>query len=235
MKSFLIKFFYFFGIPFVLLVSLYIASDPFRTLKKFSLQDFSITNRDYLSMELYLKNKDQQHYNSFIFGSSRGCGINTYQWKSYLPEGSRQFLFQAWSETITGIYQKIKYLDDHDVHINNAIILVDIPNTFVRTQQPATALAIKHYLLSGKSRLYYQSIFFWSYLKPSEIFQSAKELFVKPPPTTVNFDSISNDWNRFNKDTWMIKPRQDSAANKSEFYNIDKASPGACLRPTYYP
>ena len=42
------------------------------------------------------------HTYSYVFVSSRGCGITTYQWLAYLPEGSSQFLFQAWGETITG-------------------------------------------------------------------------------------------------------------------------------------
>lgn len=216
MKSFLIKFLCFVGIPFVLLVMLYVISDPFKTLKKFSLTEFSTVNREYMSMELYLKNRNTLNYNSFIFGSSRAGGLNSYQWKSHLPDSSIQFLFQAWSESLTGIYQKISFLDNNGVSINNALILFDIPGSFSDDQEIKTALAVKHYTLSGKSKLYYQSILFYSFIKPSKIFQTISELF-NPPDNAIYFDTISNDLNSSNKLAWDIKPKQDSALNKSSF------------------
>jgi len=216
MKLFIIKLLCFLGIPLILLVGIYIISDPFKTIKSFDLREFSTVNRDYLSTEIYLKNEQKQKYNSFIFGSSRGCGINTYKWKSYLPEGSNQFLFQAWSETITGIYQKIYYLDNNKVSIKNAIILLDIPSSFSKIQEPKTALGLKHYKLSGKSKLNFQSILFYSFLKPSEIYESTKEIFIKPN-YDIRFDTISNDWNKSNKKSWECKPIQDSTLSKERF------------------
>jgi len=216
MKSFIRKLVCFIGIPFLLLVGIYVISDPFKTIKSFNLSEFSIVNRDFLSTELYLKNEQTQKYNSFIFGSSRGCGLNTYKWKSYLPKGSNQFLFQAWSETVTGIYQKVSYLDNKEVPIKNAIILLDIPSSFGETQEPKTALGLKHYKLSGKSKLYFQTILFYSYLKPSEIFKSTKEIFIKPN-YEIGFDTISNDWNKSNKENWEYEPKQDKTLNKTKF------------------
>lgn len=216
MKSFIVKLLFFLGIPLLLLVGIYIISDPFKTIKEFNLTEFFTVNRDYLSTELYLKNEQNQKYNSFIFGSSRGCGINTYTWKSYLPKGSNQFLFQAWGETITGLYQKISYLENKKVSIKNAIILLDIPSSFSENQDPKTALGLKHYKLSGKSKLYFQSILFYSFLKPSEIYKSTKEIFIKPN-YTIDFDTISNDWNISNKVNWKYKPKQDSNLNKKKF------------------
>jgi hypothetical protein len=218
MKSFIIKFSCFFIIPLVLLLGLYVISDPFKALKKFSLKSFSTVNREYLSTELYLKNQPIQTYNSFIFGSSRGCGLNTYQWKSYLPIGSNQFLFQAWGETITGIYQKISYLDKNNCALNNVIILLDVPGSFADKQESNTAMGLKHYLLSGKSKFYYQSILFYSFLKPTEIYQSAKDLFQKRT-YDVGFDSISNDWIKNNKDTWKFRPKQNRSFDVTKFHS----------------
>ena len=218
MKSFILKFSCFFFIPLVLLVGIYVISDPFKTLRKFSIQSFSTVNREYLSTELYLKNQPVQHYNSFIFGSSRGCGLNTYQWKSYLPKGSRQFLFQAWGETITGIYQKINYLDKSKSALNNVIVLLDIPASFAENQEPNTAMGIKHYLFTGKSPFYYQCVLFYSFIKPTEIYQSTKTLFQKPV-YPVEFDTISNDWFKTNKDTRGIRPVQNRSLDKTKFHS----------------
>lgn len=216
MKTFIFNFLLFFSIPIVLLICIYLVSDPFKTLKKFTLKEFSIVNREYLSTELFFKNRNQQNYNSFIFGSSRGCGINTYKWKSFLPEGSNQFLFQAWGETITGIYQKINYLEKSNIPIINSIILLDIPSSFSDIQEPKTALGIKHYMLSGHTEFYYQCLLFYAFIKPSEVLQSTKNIFIKPN-CDISFDSISNDWYSANKVDYFRMPFQDSTLNKSRF------------------
>lgn len=216
MKLFIKRLVCFLGIPFILLLGIYVISDPFKTIKKFNLKEFSTVNRDYLSTELYFKNEQKQKYNSFIFGSSRGCGLNTYKWKQYLPKGSNQFLFQAWGETITGIYQKINYLNKNNVPIKNAIILLDIPGSFSEPQLPKTALGLKHYKISGRTKFYFQSVLFYSFLKPSEIYKSAKMIFIKPK-YEIGFDTISNDWNKINKENYLIKSKQNLTLNKVKF------------------
>ena len=78
MKRFLIKILLFVCIPILVLVAVYLITDPFKTLHPFSFQCFDDTNRDYFSSELFLRNNPVYHYNSFIFGSSRCCGFNTF-------------------------------------------------------------------------------------------------------------------------------------------------------------
>jgi len=204
------------GIPFLLLLVIYIMADPFKTNNAFHLSEVNTINREYLSTELYLKNEKKLKYDSFIFGSSKACGINTYKWKSYLPAGSSQFLFQAWAETITGIYQKLAFLDKRNVAINNVVILLDIPASFGEIQEPTTALAIKHPSLSGKSKLYFHGVLFYRFLKPSEVYKSIQSIFDKPK-NKVDFDTISNDWNRLNKLKLERMPKQDSTLSKSKF------------------
>lgn len=216
MKLFVKKFTLFIGIPLILILGIYLISDPFKTLHKFSLKEFSTVNRDYLSTELYLRNRKTQHYNSFIFSSSRGCGINTYKWKHYLPAGSNQFLFQAWGETIIGINQKLNFIEQNHDSIDNVLILLDIPTSFSDVQQPTKALDIKHYLTSGKSRFYNEYHLFYAFLKPTEIFKSAKEIFIKPN-FEIGFDTITNDWEKWNKESCNKKPIQDSTLNKTKF------------------
>lgn len=181
-------------IPVLFLLGIYLLTDPFKTLKPFSLQYFDNTNRDYLSTELFLKNYPIFRYDSFIFGSSKAGCLNTYHWLKYLPENSRQFMLQAWSETLTGIEQKISYIDEIDGDIKNAIILIDIPGTFSERQLPTEALTIKNYKFSGQSKLSYQTLLFWNFMqKPSLWFTSAKSK-IKGSNIYVGFDTISNDW-----------------------------------------
>jgi len=216
MKPFLIRFLLFFGVPVLLLLGLYIIADPFDTIRPFSVFRMNVVNREYLSTELYLRNKDKYHYDSFIFSGSRGCALNSYQWKQYLPEGSSPFFFQGWGESVTGEYQKVKYLDNTGARIKNAIVLVDIPGTFGPIQEGKTALSLKHYLLTGKSQLYYHSVLFYSWLKPSEIYESARRL-IHPPIYPMSVDTVTNDWNPKNSSRWMKQPEQNKAVNKEKF------------------
>ena len=203
-------------VPLLLLAAIYFMTDPYKTLRAFSLTYFDITNRDYLSSELYVMNFPEQAYDSFIFGSSRGGGINTYHWKKYLPEGSQQFLFQAWSETITGVEEKVSYIDEHQGEIRNALILIDIPGSFAKPQLPTQSLSIKDPRFSGQPLWVYQSILLFNFVqKPSEWFRAVKS-WLHPRHPSVVFDAVSNDWDKGNRNVDVnILPSQDSLRNLS--------------------
>ena len=211
MKKFLIRIISFVGIPIVVVLIVYLITDPFKTLRPFSFQYFDGTNRDYLSSELFLRNDSIYHYNSFIFGSSRCCGFNTYHWKHYLPIGARQYLFQAWGETLTGIEQKIDYLDKNGNSIDNALVLLDIPSTFNKVQLPKKVLSIKDYKFSGQSKLGFQSCLFWGFVqKPSKWFISIKQ-YLKPVPMEIFVDTVTNDWGSGNRYADIsVQPQKDS-------------------------
>lgn len=211
MKRFLLRIMSFIGIPFLVLLVVYLITDPFKTLRPFSFHYFDETNRDYLSSELFLKNDPVYHYNSFIYGSSRCCGFNTYQWKNYLKSGARQYLFQAWSETLTGIEQKIDYLDKNGNSIDNAIVLFDIPGTFGKQQLPKEVLSIKHYRFSGQSKLAFHARLFEGFAqKPSKWFSSIKQYF-NPSIKVFPADTIGNDWGINNRNLDIsVQPPKDS-------------------------
>ncbi len=203
-------------VPLLLLAGVYFVTDPYKTLRPFSLTYFDDTNRDYLSSELFVKNYPEYHYNSYVFGSSRGGGINTYQWLQYLPEGSSQFLFQAWGETITGIDQKISYIDEHGYPLDNALILIDIPLSFSKPQLPTLAMSIKNPRFSHQPRWVFQTILFYDFLqKPSEWLRAIRKWRRSSPPS-VTFDPISNDWEKGNKELDLSSsPEKESMRNLS--------------------
>ena len=193
-------------VPLLLLLAVYFVTDPYKTLKPFSLTYFDTTNRDYLSSELFVLNYPEHQYNSYVFGSSRGCGINTYQWLTYLPEGSSQFLFQAWGETITGIDQKIAYIEEHHYPLENALILIDIPKTFSRPQLPHIAMAIKDPRFSHQPRWLFQATLFYDFIqKPSE-WKKAVRNKIKGIRPAITFDTVSNDWEKGNKELDLSGP-----------------------------
>lgn len=216
MKRFVITILLVLLFPLILLVGIYLWADPFRCIYPFDINDVDATNREYLSTELFLRNNPTYHYNSFIFASSRGGGMNTYQWKQYLSEGAQPFLFQAWSETLMGIELKLEYITEHSVPVDNALLLFDIPGTFKKDQLPHEALSLKHYLFTGQSKFMYNV---WQYInfiqKPSLWISSIKDE-LHHQHIACESDTITNDWERDNQFNYIELPPQDSLKNCSE-------------------
>ena len=210
MKKFVITILVFIAIPLFLLVGIYLWTDPFRCLHKFDIQDIDAVNREYLSTELFLRNNSTYHYNSFIFASSRGMALNTYQWKQYLPDGSQPFLFQAWSETVTGIELKLDYMQEHHIPIDNVLILIDIPGTFDKKQLSTGAMTIKHYTFTGEPKWMYNAVQFYNFIQsPSLVFRYMKKAIRKDKEVFFS-DTISNDFDNTNYLAYRECPPQDS-------------------------
>lgn len=215
MKRFLITISLVIVIPLIILAGIYLWTDPFRCIHSFDINDIDITNREYLSTELFLRNNPTYHYNSFIFSSSRGGGINTYQWKQYLPDGAQPFLFQAWGESLTGMEMKLEYLSKHNVPIDNALLLIDIPGTFRKDQISHDALSIKHYMFTGDSKFIYNVWQFSNFIqKPTLWGQSIKDK-LHQKQVACESDTITNDWEGNNRLNYTELPPQDSLRNCS--------------------
>ena len=216
MKRFLTRLILFLGIPLLLLLGLYMWADPFKCIRQFDINDADNTNREYLSTELFLRNEESQHYNSFIFSSSRGCGMNTYRWKTYLSPDARPFVFQAWSETLKGVEMKMDYLDEHHVPMDNVLIMLDIPGSFKKEQVSSKAMTLKHFVFTGKSRFFYNTIQYFNFIqKPSSWLTSFRKK-IKGTRLVCHSDTITNDWNKDNKYCYVEIPEQDSLKNCSE-------------------
>ena len=104
-----------------------------------------------------------------------------------------------------GTCRKLNYLDSHGVSLKNIIILIDIPSSFVKEQESYKAITIQHYDITGKSKLFYHYNMFLAYLKPSEIFKSIKDKILCNRKS-VKFDTISNDWNNGNRESYLTPP-----------------------------
>ena len=202
------------GLPLVLLIVAYVVTDPFKMLRPFSLDYCSDLNRDYLSSELFLRNDSRYHYDSFIFGSSRCCGLNSYHWGHYLPEGARPFLFQAWGETLTGMVQKIDYIDNNGNEINNVILLFDIPGTFRERQLSQNVPVIKDYRFSGQSPLAFHASLFCGFVQRPSFWVSSFCQWLSPTSSGFLADTVTNDWDSGNKYMdFRRQPDKDSLSN----------------------
>lgn len=215
MKKFLIIILLSVGIPIALLLTLYLYTDPFKTLHAFDVTDIDDVNREYASTELFLLNKDKYNYDSFVFSSSRGCGINTYTWQMYLPEGSQPFLFQAWTETLSGMVDKITFINENGLDINNALFLIDIPTTFSKEQYSKEMLSIKHYKLMHQSKFSYNAILFYDYCQKPSLWISRAKKKLTHSKLSYNVDLVTNDWNKDAKTCYDVLLPQDSLSNCS--------------------
>ena len=194
----------------MLLAGIYLWTDPFRCIHVFDINDIDAVNREYLSTELFLRNNPTYHYNSFIFSSSRGMSLNTYQWKQYLPEGAQPFLFQAWSESITGVELKIEYLTQHDIPIDNALILLDIPGSFAKNQLPKDAMTMKHYVFTGDSKFTYNVKQYANFIQSPSLWVRYIKKAIKNEKECFFSDTITNDFYDTNRFDYTETPNQDS-------------------------
>ncbi len=194
----------------LLVLAIYVWTDPFKILHPFDIYDTDATNREYMSMELFKRNYETQQYNSFVFCSSRGGGINTYQWKQFLPNGAKPYLFQAWSESLTGMEQKMQYLAKHSVPMDNVLILIDIPSTFNPIQLPTEPLSMKHYELAGRNRWTYVATQFYNFSKKPSLWITSIKKQMRGDRVFYCADTISNDWDATNSLTYLDMPPQDS-------------------------
>jgi hypothetical protein len=169
MKKFLTKL-AFFSIPGVTIIAAllisYVYYDPFKVIRKYPdySYPFVITNRDYISTEMFIKNYSKYHYNSFIFGSSRTMGFKMASWHRFLPPDAVTFMFDASAESVYGIDIKLKFLDSMHIKMNNVIFVFDRDVTFKTAENSSEHLYIKHPLLSGQNMLAFQATFFKAYL-----------------------------------------------------------------------
>ena len=217
MKKFIITILLFIVIPLILLVGIYVWTDPFRCIYAFDINDVDATNREYLSTELFLRNEPIYHYNSFIFGSSRAGGMNTYQWKQYLPEGAQPFLFQSWGESLTGIELKLNYLNEQHVPIDNALIMLDITSSFATENQlPNKALAMKHYLFTGHTKFGYNVMQFANYIQKPSVWIGSIKNKICGIHEACETDTITNDWDATNKYNYKELPPKDSLKHCTE-------------------
>ncbi|TAE18085.1 MAG: hypothetical protein EAZ95_05225 [Bacteroidetes bacterium] len=155
MKKFLQRF-AFFALPMVMFQGLllwgYWHYDPFRVCrayKTYSGADVTL-NRDYVSTELLIRKYPRYRYDSFIFGSSRTLAFQPASWERLLPQGSKAFSFDASSERLYGIHQKIRYLDAQNIPIKNALVVLCRDASFVPMEHTLYIFR-KHPITSGES------------------------------------------------------------------------------------
>lgn len=146
--------------PILSVILFYIIADPFEVIYKYSkhYNDPKIVyNRDYNSLDLLKNSLSVKEYDSFVFGSSRSLAFTCLDWTRD-SNNHGCYHFDASGESLYGIYKKIEWLDENDVKIKNALIVLDA-GLLASIKNSDTHLTIKHPEISKENRLYFQYVF----------------------------------------------------------------------------
>lgn len=225
MKRFLVNIMYFAligSIPLLILLVGYFVYDPFKVVYPYSNYSYPyvISNRDYISTEMFGHNYKKYNYNSFVFGSSRTLAFKPNSWKNYLSKSDQPFMFDASGESIYGIYTKLKYLDAIHANIDNALILICRDATFNNSTNHKGHLFIKHPITSKESKINFHLCFIQSYLSPNFLFSFYSYTFSKQfKPFMVRyienrkivFDTLTNEVS-------IIDQEDEITNNTNEYY-----------------
>ena len=106
-------------------------------------------NAGFTSVETYLLYNNQKHYDSFILGSSMSQNFKASYWKPYLGNDASILHFDASSETLTGIINKMRFLNNHGSTIKNALIIIEAKMLERREPNEKEILYVQHPATTG--------------------------------------------------------------------------------------
>ena len=119
-------------LPVLLLVAFYIVRDPFHVVKPYKGQVYNpgdtialTINWGHVTIESYKYFDEQEHFDSFIFGSSLSGYYRIGDWQRHLPADARPFHFNASRETLYGILNKLHFLKSRGAEVKNALLIIE--------------------------------------------------------------------------------------------------------------
>jgi hypothetical protein len=166
MMHFFIKKVLLFSPPFLFLLLIYLITDPFKVIYNYDnyYEDtYVYKNRDFISTEMYLKNSKKIVYDSFIFGSSTALFLPPSVWRCHISTSNEIFSFDASMENIVGIWSKIKYINNTNHKIKNALLVFDAGLTFSKFTNKGH-IFMKHYKVFPSSKINFHLESFMSFL-----------------------------------------------------------------------
>ena len=144
MKHFLVKITTF-CLPLFILAIIYIITDVFKVIYHY---DPYYTDSDYIGVNMaygstvtYINQNPKYHYDSFIFGNSRSQFYEIDTWKKYLPKESVCMHFDESGGSISGVRDKVAFIDKNGGCLNNALLVFD-PLLLSRLEQKNGYLGI---------------------------------------------------------------------------------------------
>lgn len=162
MKKLLFKLFIL-TLPLQLIMGYFIFADPMKLFfnNENPVSKGVLMNDRFYQIE-YLQSKPKT-YNSFIFGSSRSKAFKTNYWKKHLTKHAIPYHMGVNDESLYGIVQKLRYLDQNGYRINNVFIQMD-PRLLSQLKNSEAHVFRDHYLVSGETKTAFYQRFFTAFL-----------------------------------------------------------------------
>ena len=136
-------------LPIYIILGLYIYLDPFRVVHPsdpyFQPENPMHVgwNKGFVSTETFKNHHAEEHYDSYIFGSSLSIGYKAAEWSKYIGNTARIFHFDGSSDSFTGIIEKFRFINKCGEQVKNALFVVD-PELFTREDNTETHLFAQH-------------------------------------------------------------------------------------------
>lgn len=117
--------------PFLLLLVIYLCTDPFKVVWSYDafypeqVAGGVSLNPGHVGTQNYLRQQPEQHYNAFILGNSRSIYYPVETWSQHLPEGSRCYHYDAAAESLRGIWQKLRLIEQEGGALDHVLLVVD--------------------------------------------------------------------------------------------------------------
>jgi hypothetical protein len=222
--------------PFFIVITIYIALDPFMVIKKYD--TFYNTdakgcvglNREYVSTTTFDWNYKKEHYNSFIFGNSCSIFYQVADWKKNLKGDANCYHFDASGETLYALTKKVKYIDTKNIKIKNALLVID--DSTLAQDQPRTGhlVAVSPQLENNKNLFSFHYENFKAFIYPSFIYAYLDfKLSGKVKPYMMNliediprvYDVNTNEFRLEKLEELIRKGEFYTGARKKIFYQRD--------------
>lgn len=160
-------------LPVAAYVVLYLALDPFGVVHRYNGVSIApgdtlerIPNKRYVAIEGYKIFNPEQHYDSFIFGSSISSNFTAAAWKKHLPDTASVYHFTAGAQTLTGIRDELSYLLEHGANVRHAMIVME-QEMFHRPKRYEEMPYVPHYDVSDEvSWVHFQRVHFNAFRDP---------------------------------------------------------------------
>jgi hypothetical protein len=157
--------------PFVVLLLVYLYTDPFMVLRHYKIYDksYMYPNEHYVEWQTYMSNRDSLHFDSFIMGNSCTMGIQCAAWEKYLDKGDRAFRMFGNGETLSAVYAKLQALERHHADIRHVMLVLD-RNLLSDGMDGNGVYRLLPPGITGQNRFAFQVVFLQSFFTPKYLF-----------------------------------------------------------------
>lgn len=153
------------ALPLLLLVGIYVVRDPFHVVHPVASTEHGDSvvagnNAGVIAVQTYLAHNCERRYDSFIFGSSMSQNYKAAYWQPYIDKNASILHFDASGESLDGIINKMRFLNEHGSTIKNALIIIE-EEMLHRPPHENEILYVQHPATSGASRwFHFHTLFF---------------------------------------------------------------------------